>query len=194
MTAGVPRRVWQRAVADVLRRRPSCLHCRSIGSGAGITTTRTSSTNISMPKRGGMQAKYELDFKKYEKLPQPKITAVDAQVDIDPAHRSFSGCAARSRCKTRPRIRSRKFTSPTSRRRFEHDNSTGHFIWSAPARAISIRFMRSNRRSHRARPQMTFNVGYHARVSATATNRPSLLITAHSSTPAISRTSVTTSN
>jgi ABC-2 type transport system permease protein len=41
--------------------------------------------------RRGMQADYERDFKKYEKLAQPKVTAVDTKVDIDPAHRSFSG-------------------------------------------------------------------------------------------------------
>jgi ABC-2 type transport system permease protein len=38
----------------------------------------------------GMQADYERNFKKYEKLAQPKVTAVDAKVDIDPARRSFS--------------------------------------------------------------------------------------------------------
>jgi hypothetical protein len=41
--------------------------------------------------RRGLQADYERDFKKYEKLAQPKITTVDAKVDIDPARRSFSG-------------------------------------------------------------------------------------------------------
>ncbi len=41
--------------------------------------------------RRGIQADYERQFKKYELLPQPKITAVDANIDIDPAHRSFSG-------------------------------------------------------------------------------------------------------
>ncbi len=38
-----------------------------------------------------LQAKYEKDFKKYEFLPQPKIVAVDTNVDLDPGHRSFSG-------------------------------------------------------------------------------------------------------
>jgi ABC-2 type transport system permease protein len=41
--------------------------------------------------RRGLQADYERNFKKYEKLPQPKITAVDAKVNIDPASRSFTG-------------------------------------------------------------------------------------------------------
>jgi hypothetical protein len=38
-----------------------------------------------------IQASYERDFKRYERFPLPKVTAVDANVDLDPNHRSFSG-------------------------------------------------------------------------------------------------------
>ena len=38
-----------------------------------------------------IQASYERNFKRYERLPQPKVIAVDANIDLDPAHRSFSG-------------------------------------------------------------------------------------------------------
>jgi hypothetical protein len=38
-----------------------------------------------------IQAEYERSFKKYEMLPQPKVTAVDASIDILPATRSFHG-------------------------------------------------------------------------------------------------------
>jgi ABC-2 type transport system permease protein len=38
-----------------------------------------------------IQASYERDFKRYERSPQPKVIAVDADVDLDPNHRSFSG-------------------------------------------------------------------------------------------------------
>lgn len=41
--------------------------------------------------RRKIQADYERQFKKYEKLPQPKVIAVDADVDIFPERRSFSG-------------------------------------------------------------------------------------------------------
>jgi ABC-2 type transport system permease protein len=41
--------------------------------------------------RRDIQAQYERDFKKYEKLPQPKIIAVDANIDIFPERRAFSG-------------------------------------------------------------------------------------------------------
>src|SRR5262245_25776871 len=36
------------------------------------------------------QARYEKQYKKYEGIPQPKITAVDLKVDIFPEHRSFA--------------------------------------------------------------------------------------------------------
>ena len=41
--------------------------------------------------RRHIQAGYERQFKKYELFPQPKITAVDAAIDIYPERRSFDG-------------------------------------------------------------------------------------------------------
>jgi hypothetical protein len=41
--------------------------------------------------RRRIQAGYERDFKKYEPLPQPKVTAVDAVINIYPERRSFDG-------------------------------------------------------------------------------------------------------
>jgi ABC-2 type transport system permease protein len=41
--------------------------------------------------RRDIAAQYERDFKKYEKLPQPKIIAVDANIDIFPERRAFAG-------------------------------------------------------------------------------------------------------
>jgi len=41
--------------------------------------------------RRHISATYERDFKKYENIPQPKIIAVDANIDIFPERRSFSG-------------------------------------------------------------------------------------------------------
>jgi hypothetical protein len=38
-----------------------------------------------------IQANYERQFKKYENMAIPKVIAVDTRVDIDPAHRGFSG-------------------------------------------------------------------------------------------------------
>jgi ABC-2 type transport system permease protein len=41
--------------------------------------------------RRRLQANYERDFKQYEHLPQPKLTAVDATINIYPERRSFDG-------------------------------------------------------------------------------------------------------
>ncbi len=41
--------------------------------------------------RRQIQAAYERDFRKYELLPQPKVTAVEASVNIYPERRSFDG-------------------------------------------------------------------------------------------------------
>jgi len=41
--------------------------------------------------RRDIQADYERDFKKYEDLVQPKVTAVDSVINIYPARRSFDG-------------------------------------------------------------------------------------------------------
>jgi hypothetical protein len=41
--------------------------------------------------RRDIQADYERSFKKYEGMPQPKIIAVDANIDIYPEKRAFSG-------------------------------------------------------------------------------------------------------
>ena len=41
--------------------------------------------------RRNIQAGYEKDYKKYKLLPQPKLIAVEANVDIYPERRSFSG-------------------------------------------------------------------------------------------------------
>ncbi|MGI4828142.1 MAG: ABC transporter permease/M1 family aminopeptidase [Janthinobacterium lividum] len=46
---------------------------------------------LTSKQRRDIQADYERDFRKYRTLPQPKIISVDAQVDLDPDHRAFSG-------------------------------------------------------------------------------------------------------
>ncbi len=46
---------------------------------------------LNSKQRRQIQADYERNFNKYENSPQPKVIAVDSQINIDPAHRSFSG-------------------------------------------------------------------------------------------------------
>jgi ABC-2 type transport system permease protein len=64
----------------------------AIGSGSWFYyNTRVLNEFLSTKQQRDIQAKYEKDFKKYENFPQPKIIAVDANIDLDPYHRSFSG-------------------------------------------------------------------------------------------------------
>ena len=64
----------------------------AIGSGAWYYyNAHILNEYLTAKQRRGIQADYERNYKKYENLPQPKVTAVDAQVDIEPARRSFSG-------------------------------------------------------------------------------------------------------
>jgi ABC-2 type transport system permease protein len=64
----------------------------AIGSGIWyFYNTRVLNEFLSQPQQRDIAAQYERDFKKYQYLPQPKIIAVDANIDIFPEHRSFSG-------------------------------------------------------------------------------------------------------
>jgi ABC-2 type transport system permease protein len=65
-----------------------------IGVGSGVWyyyNAHVLNEYLNSNQRRHIQADYERNFKKYENFPQPKITAVDSQIDIDPAHRGFSG-------------------------------------------------------------------------------------------------------
>jgi ABC-2 type transport system permease protein len=64
----------------------------AIGSGAWYYyNAHVLNEYLTAKDRRHIQAGYERDFKKYELLPQPKITAVDATVNIYPERRSFDG-------------------------------------------------------------------------------------------------------
>jgi len=64
----------------------------AIGSGAWyFYNSHVLNEYLTAKDRRDIQAAYERDFQKYETLPQPKIIAVDANIDIFPERRSFSG-------------------------------------------------------------------------------------------------------
>jgi hypothetical protein len=64
----------------------------AVGIGAWyFYNTHVLNEYVTTKDRRDIQASYERDFKKYENLPQPKVTAVDANIDIFPETRSFSG-------------------------------------------------------------------------------------------------------
>jgi ABC-2 type transport system permease protein len=64
----------------------------AIGSGAWFYyNAHVLNEFLTTKQQRKLQAAYERDFKRYERFPQPKVIAVDADVDLDPNHRSFSG-------------------------------------------------------------------------------------------------------
>jgi hypothetical protein len=64
----------------------------AIGSGCWyFYNTHVLNTFYTGKELRRFQAQYEKDFKKYERFPQPKVIAVDSNVDLDPDHRSFTG-------------------------------------------------------------------------------------------------------
>ena len=46
---------------------------------------------LTSKQQRALLASYERNFKQFERLPQPKVIAADANLDLDPDHRSFSG-------------------------------------------------------------------------------------------------------
>lgn len=64
----------------------------AIGSGAWyFYNAHVLNEYLTAKDRRDIQAGYERDFKKYELFPQPKVTAVDATINIYPDRRSFDG-------------------------------------------------------------------------------------------------------
>jgi ABC-2 type transport system permease protein len=64
----------------------------AIGSGAWyFYNSHILNEYLTAQQRRDISAAYERDFKKYENLSRPKIIAVDANIDIFPERRSFSG-------------------------------------------------------------------------------------------------------
>jgi ABC-2 type transport system permease protein len=64
----------------------------AIGSGAWYYyNAHVLNEYLTAKDRRHIQANYERDFKKYENVPQPKVIAVDANINIYPGRRSFDG-------------------------------------------------------------------------------------------------------
>ena len=64
----------------------------AIGSGAWYYyNAHVLNEFLTTKQQREIQAGYERNFRKYRTLPQPKIISVDAQLDLDPDHRSFTG-------------------------------------------------------------------------------------------------------
>jgi ABC-2 type transport system permease protein len=64
----------------------------AVGSGGWyFYNTHVLNEYLNAKARRDIQAEYERNFKQYQGIPQPKIIAVDAAIDIFPERRAFSG-------------------------------------------------------------------------------------------------------
>ena len=144
--------------------------------------------------RGGPSpsaADYERQFKKYETLDQPKLTAVDTTIDIFPA-RGPSAAPGAIRCKTRATIRFPKCISPTNKSVSQvHFDRPFHLVSASPRNMYGIYAL--------DRPleigeslTMTFAVSHSRKAFAMATNGRSSPTTAVSSVRSSSPPSATT--
>jgi len=82
------------AIARFPRLTVSAVFCLAAAIGSGgwyYYNAHVLNEYLNSKQRRQIQADYERNFKKYENFPQPKVIAVDSQINIDPAHRSFSG-------------------------------------------------------------------------------------------------------
>ena len=64
----------------------------AIGSGSWFYwNAHVRNEFLTTKQQRDVRANYEREFKRYERFPQPKVIAADANIDLDPNHRSFSG-------------------------------------------------------------------------------------------------------
>jgi ABC-2 type transport system permease protein len=129
--------------------------------------------------RRDIQAQYERDFKKYEKLPQPKIISVDANIDIFPERRAFSGTGhfVLQNKTSVPIPQIHISNSEQSVTNVEFDRPF-HIVSQSP-RAMYAIYALDQPLAPGDKLNMTFNVGYAARGFRDGNERPEF---AHSGT------------
>jgi ABC-2 type transport system permease protein len=89
---------WRARFLLAVQRAPRLIPVASlfllIAAGSGVWyfyNSHVLNEYLTAKDRREISAAYERDFKKYEKLPQPKNIAIDSNIDIFPERRSFSG-------------------------------------------------------------------------------------------------------
>ena len=89
---------WKSRIASAMRRAPrfapaaALLLAIAIGSGAWYYyNAHVLNEYLTAKDRRTLQANYERAYKKYVKVPLPKVVAVEANIDLYPERRSFSG-------------------------------------------------------------------------------------------------------
>jgi ABC-2 type transport system permease protein len=124
--------------------------------------------------RRDIQANYEREFKKYENLPQPKIVAVDSNIDIYPERRSFSGSGHFVlQNKTPQSISQIHITNQMQSISNVQFDRTFHVI-SSSSRALYTIYQLETPLAPGDKLNMTFNVNYTSRGFKDGNERPEL--------------------
>ena len=124
--------------------------------------------------RRHIQAEYERQFKKYENVPQPKIIAVDSNINIYPERRSFDGTGhfvlqnKTAQPITQIHITNGKLS--VSNVQFDHP----FHIVSSGLRALYTIYQLDTPLAPADKLNMTFNVGYTSRGFRDGNERPEL--------------------
>ncbi len=142
---------------------PAAVICLVIGLGSGVWyyyNGHVLNEYLNAKQRRQIQANYERNYKKYENLAQPKVIAVDTRIDIDPAHRSFSGWGHYTlRNKTTQPISEVHITDQMQSVSNIKFDRPFHLVSSGPRDIYSIYALEEPLQPGDAL-QMTFNVGY----------------------------------
>jgi ABC-2 type transport system permease protein len=129
---------------------------------------------LNAKQRREIQAYYERNFKKYENLPQPKITAVDSHIDIDPAHRSFSGWGRFTlRNKTSQPISEVHITDTNQSVSEIHFDRPFHLVSSSP-RHLYLIYALEQPLAPSDTMEMNFHVAWHSRGFRDGNEKPEL--------------------
>jgi ABC-2 type transport system permease protein len=129
---------------------------------------------LNSKQRRQIQAAYERDFKKYENILLPKVTAVDSQINIDPVHRSFSGWGRYTLTnKTSQPILQVHLTDTNQSVSQVHFDRPFHLVSSSPRDLYSI-YQLDQALAPGESMNMTFNVGWTPRGFRDGNEKPEL--------------------
>jgi len=147
----------------------------AIGSGAWyFYNAHVLNEYLTAQQRRDISAAYERDFKKYEKLAQPKIIAVDANINIFPESRSFSGAGHFVlQNKTAQPISQIHITNPQQSISGVRLSRPFHVISTSP-RALYTIYQLDTPLAPGDKLDLTFNVGYTSRGFKDGNERPEL--------------------
>jgi hypothetical protein len=124
--------------------------------------------------RRNIQADYERSFKKYENVPQPKVIAVDSNIDIYPERRSFSGNGHFVlQNKTAGNISQIHITDQRQSVSNVRFNRAFHIVSSSPRELYTI-YQLETPLAPGDKLDMTFDVGYTSRGFRDGNERPEL--------------------